>query len=168
MPERAFIADSVVTYPYGAISVRSRITHHLTSELDVNPPLIAVLGMTGSLTAIPDQDGKSIMYRDDRTCYINSTRRITLRDFANDGVLVTSLASGEYIRYTVYYESGSIYQSVRPLLYDTYYTEKNKPARGWTAVFTAPATPQKLKVIYEAYLDGKREYWVDHIDVVAF
>lgn len=188
MPDRAVVSDGIVAYPYGAISVRSRIAHHLTSELDVVPPLQSAvsvsaplaseldvaaplrstLGLTGSLTADPHQDGGAMPYRDDRTCYVNASRRVTLRDFANDGVLVTNLGADEYIRYTVYRENGSVYQATQPLTYGPYWTDDTTTGYGWTAVFPAPAAPEMLKLVYEAWVDGKREFWVDSVEVVAF
>lgn len=166
MPERPVVSDAIVAYPYGAISVRSRVTHHLTADLDLSGPLRGTSTVSGSLSATPD--GGDMPYREDRTCYVNASRRVTLRDLANDGVLVTSLASGEYVRYTVYAEDGGVYQATQQLGYQLYWSEKGRTYSGWTAVFPAPGTPQTLKLVYEAYVDGKREFWVDSVEVVAF
>ena len=106
----------------------------------------------------------SAPYKENRIARPGSTRRVSLLNFKNDGVPVTSVSGGEYIRFTVYLSDGSLYQATTAATYDVIYTDTESfDVYGWTGIVDCPATEDTLSIIWELFVDGKTESTTDTI-----
>lgn len=103
---------------------------------------------------------------ENRTAERNATRRIALVDLALDGLLVQTLAPGDYIKATVYAADGSVVVPTTNLTWQRVWVAADQTELwGWSMLLTTPDEAGTLTIRYEARVNNCYEFWSDTITV---
>lgn len=110
----------------------------------------------------------SYLIKEDRIAKVGTIRRIALYPIKFRNVPVTALTGGEYIRFTVFNENGTLLQATTNAVYELIYTtDRGVDIYAWSSMLSVGTSAQRIKIVWEIQIGAAYEDYTDYIDVEA-